>query len=282
MKKLILISLFALSVFAGCKKDELPDGDGVAGLGRIEISLSGRNQLFVDEGDGTKASPSVVPSIEDVDFTITGLTDGGTSVSEKIFFQQNGDIAFAWFRAGTYTVTAVYAPDGAEQGNGALCYRGESQSFILEPSGTAYPADGSDGPLTILMTPSNARVKVLFDPSLKEFYKNVSVGFTSPREISVDYSNADADGVCTLYLEAGRLGAYGITAVPLEDSGAHDVEITGLYLPVIIPDSDPELLEAGKEYVIRVKFVPGGIAVFLDDDSAPAYTSEETWTGLFS
>lgn len=264
----------------GCKKDELPDGDVGAGLGRIEFSLPGEGQLCVEQG--TKGTPSVVPSIDEVDFTITGLADDGTAVCEKILFQQNGDAAFAWFRAGTYTITAVYAPEGADQGNGSLCYRGESQSFILEPSGTAYPADGSDGPLTILMTPSNARVKVLFDPSLKEFYKNVCVGFTSPREISVDYSNADADGLCTLYLEAGRLGAYGITAVPLEDSGAHDVEITGLYLPVIIPDSDPELLEAGKEYIIRVKFVPGGIAVFLDDESEPVYTSEETWNGLFS
>lgn len=280
MKKLILISLFALSIFAGCKKDELPDSGSSAGFGRIELSLSGEGQLCVEQG--TKGTPSVVPSIDEVDFTITGLADDGTAVCEKILFQQNGDTDFAWFRAGTYTVTAVYAPDGAEQGNGALCYKGETPTFILEPSGTAYPADGSDGPLTILMTPSNARVKVLFDPSLKEFYKNVSVGFTSPREISVDYSNADADGVCTLYLEAGRLGAYGITAVPLEDSGAHDVEISGLYLPVIIPDSDPELLEAGKEYIIRVKFVPGGIAVFLDGDSAPAYTTEETWDGLFS
>lgn len=280
MKKLILISLFALSLLMGCKKDELPDGDVGAGLGRIEFSLPGESQLCVEQG--TKTSDNTVPSLDDINFTITGLTDGGASVSEKIFFQQNGDAAFAWFRAGTYTITAVYAPEGADQGNGSLCYKGETPTFILEPSGMAHPVDGPDGPLTIQMTPSNARVKVMFDSSLKEFYENVSVAFTSPREISVDYSNADADGVCTLYLEAGELGAYGITAMPLKDSGAHDVEITGLYLPVIIPDSDPELLEAGKEYTLKVKFAPGGIAVFLDGDSAPVYTSEETWDGLFS
>lgn len=73
----------------GCKKDELPDGGSRAGFGRIELSLSGEGQLCVEQG--TKGTPSVVPSIDEVDYTITGLADDGTAVCEKILFQQNGD-----------------------------------------------------------------------------------------------------------------------------------------------------------------------------------------------
>lgn len=280
MKKLILISLIGLLAVAGCTKDELSGSDCYAGLGRIELSLSGEDQLFAYEG--TKSSPATAPSLEDIDFVITGLTRGGVEVCEKILFKENGSTALAWFRAGTYIITATYTPDGAKDGNGSLCYSGQSQTFIVETAGTAHLVDGPAGPISILMTPSNARVKVIFDSSLKEFYGNVSVDFTSPREISVGYQNADSEGVCTIYLEAGRVGAYGITAVPLADSGAHKVEISGLYLPVIIPDAEPQLLEAGKEYIIRIKFAPGGMAVFLDSESTPVYTTEEIWDGLFS
>lgn len=280
MKKLILISLLAMLVFAGCTKDELSGSDCYAGLGRIEISLSGEDQLSVKSD--TKASGAFVPSLEDVDFEISGLTKGGVEVCEKISFKENGNTAFALFRAGTYIITATYSPDSANSDSGGLCYRGQSQTFIVETAGTAYLAEGPAGPISILMTPSNARVKVVFDASLKEFYEDVSVNFTSPREVSVNYLNADSEGVCTLYMEADRVGAYGISATPLKDSGAHSVEITGLYLPVIIPDTAPQILEAGKEYTIRVKFAPGGIAVFLDGESAPVYTTEETWNGLFS
>lgn len=271
-KSFLILFLFAILSAVGCKK-EIDGGASLYGLGRIELALSAGDVVFV--GEGTRASASE-PSLSDVVFTISGRTAQGETVEgQPLELTQKEASAYCYFMAGTYTITAIYAPEGSDDGVGALCYSGSSEEFTVE-------VGGNTGAIQIAMTPSNARVKLIFDSSLKEFYSSVSVDFTNPRIVSISSSDADANGCITVYLPSGSAGVYGISATPLSDSGAAKVGITGLRLPAAKDDAQPLCLEAGKEYTLKVKFAPGGIAVFLDGDSAPAYTTQATWNGLFS
>lgn len=242
-------------------------------MGRIEIALSAGDVIF---SDGTTKSGDDGLSVDDIVFTISGQTDLGEAiVSQPLALSRNETSAYCYFAAGTYTITATYTPDGADADYGVLCYSGTSAEF------TVRTGEGT-GAVVIEMTPSNARVKLIFDASLKAFYSTVSVDFTSPRTLSAVSSDADAQGCITIYLPAGGAGVYGISALPLSNSGSAIIGITGLRLPALKNNEQPLCLEAGKEYTLKVKFAPGGIAVFLDDESAPVYTTEETWDGLFS
>ena len=273
MKRFIpILFLVAAVSLASCQK-ELAGDALYDGMGRIEIALAAGDGVFITEE--TKAGDSD-PSIEDVVFTISGTTaQGAQVVGQPLDIVQRETTACCYFMAGTYTITAVYAPSDAEEGIGALCYSGTSEEFMVDVA-------GNTGAIPILMEPSNSRVNIVFDSSLKEFYSSVSVGFTSPRSVSFSSSDVGSDGRLTVYLPSGAAGVYGITATRLSGSGSADIGITGLRLPALKDGEQPLLLEAGKEYIIKVKFAPGGIAVFLDGDSAPVYTSEETWDGLFS
>lgn len=257
---------------ASCRK-ELAGDDMIGGMGRIEIALAVGDGVCVSEV--TKASGSV-PSLDEVEFTISGQTAQGETVTARpLEITATETSSYCYFMAGTYTITAVYAPDGAEVGAGVLCLSGTSEEFTVDVA-------GNTGAIQISMTPSNSRVNLVFDPSLKEFYSSVSIDFTSPRSVSFESSDADSDGRLTVYLPSGVAGVYGISATPLSDSGSSTVQISGLRLPVLKDDEQPLCLEAGKEYTVRVKFAPGGVAVFLDDESAPVYTSQATWNGMFS
>ena len=273
MKRFIpILFLVAAVSLASCQK-ELAGDALYDGMGRIEIALAAGDGVFITEE--TKAEDPA-PSLEDVVFTISGQTAQGVQVeAQPLDIVQRETTACCYFMAGTYTITAVYAPSDSEEGVGALCYSGTSEEFTLETGGYT-------GAIGIAMTPSNSKVELIFDSSLKEFYSSVSVNFTSPRSVSFSSSDAGSDGRLTVYLPSGAAGVYGITATRLSGSGSAPVQISGLRLPALKDGEQPLFLEAGKEYTLKVKFAPGGIAVFLDGDSAPAYTTEETWTGLFS
>lgn len=256
----------------GCRKESADSAESL-GMGRIEIALSAGDVVFAD---GATKSGDDGLSLDDIVFTISGQTALGEEiVSQPLTLLSGETSAYCYFAAGEYTITATYAPDGAETDYGAVCYSGTSAEFTVKTGEVT-------GAVVIEMTPSNARVKLIFDQSLKAFYSTVSVDFTSPRTLSAVSSDADAQGCVTIYLPAGAAGVYGISATPLSNSGSALIGITGLRLPALKENEQPLCLEAGKEYTLKVKFAPGGIAVFIDGESAPVYTTEETWDGLFS
>ena len=274
MKKSFLISLLAIAaMFAGCRKEDTAGDEPCGGLGRIELSLSSEELVFITE---QVKAPESGDNAASVTFVINGMTDIGISVVEQpIDFTFSEDKAYAYFNAGVYTITATCAPDDAESGKGAICYQGTSEEFCVETAHTTELIE-------IQMTPVNAKVTVIFDTALKEFYGDVSVAFLSPREFSVSSTEADGEGMVTAYLPSSRVATYGVYATPLTNSGASTISVSGMYLPSFAPGSEPILLEAGKAYTINIRIVPGGIAIFLDDQQEPVYTTEELWNGIFS
>lgn len=252
----------------------MPSDGAYSGLGRIELSLSLEDVIQVVE-DSKLTKASVTPTFEELEFTIDGISKGGASIHESIFFTEGESKAFCYFRSGTYTIRATYTPSNADFGAGDICFGGTTEEFTLETG-------GSTGPLTIEMKPTNARVSVVFDSALKDFYDGVGINFTSPREVVINSKDADGEGVCTVYFEAGRVASYSISATAMPNSGASAISVSGMYLPNFAPGADPILLEAGKAYTIHIRVVPGGIAIFLDDDQKPVYTTEELWNGIFS
>lgn len=274
MKKSFLISLLAIAVmFTGCQKEETAGEESCAGLGRIEISLSSEELVYTAEQSKAQDSGN---TLESVTFVINGMTDTGISIVEQpIDFTFSENKAYTYFNAGVYTITATYAPEDAESGKGAICYQGTSEEFCVETTHTTELIE-------IEMKAVNSKVTIVFDSTLKEFYQNISVTFLSPREFSVSSTEADENGKVTAYLPSSRVATYGVYATPLTNSGASTISVSGMYLPSFAPGSDPILLEAGKAYTINIRIVPGGIAIFLDDEQEPVYTTEELWNGIFS
>lgn len=275
MKKSFLISLLAIAVtLTSCQKEETAgEEQPCAGLGRIELSLSSEELVYVTE---QVKAPDSGNTLESVSFVINGMTDIGIPVVEQpIDFTLTEEKAYAYFNSGIYTITATYAPEDAESGKGAICYQGTSEEFCVETAHTTELIE-------IEMKTVNSKVTIVFDPALKEFYQNISVTFLSPREFSVSSTEADGDGKVTAYLPSSRVAAYGVYATALTNSGASTISVSGMYLPSFAPGSDPILLEAGKAYTINIRIVPGGIAIFLDDEQEPVYTTEELWNGIFS
>lgn len=274
MQKSFLISLLAIAaMFAGCRKEDTAGDEPCGGLGRIELSLSSEELVFITE---QVKAPESGDNAASVTFVINGMTDIGIPVIEQpIDFTFSEDKAYAYFNAGVYTITATYAPEDAESGKGAICYQGTSEEFCVETTHTTELIE-------IEMKAVNSKVTIVFDSALKEFYQNISVTFLSPREFSVNSTEADEDGKVTAYLPSSRVAAYGVYATPLTNSGASTISVSGMYLPNFTPGSDPILLEAGKAYTINIRIVPGGIAIFLDNDQKPVYTTEELWNGIFS
>lgn len=276
--------LFAAFIgLASCVKEDLPGRDLHAGMGRIEISMGG--ECFIETKASTPVSQEFFSNIR---FTISGETKGGIAVnSEPISFSWNGDgTASAYFRAGTYTLTAEYIPQDAQSGAGKLCYSGTSAQFVVDAAGISYlkepfDTDGTvNNSITVNMTPSNAKVIVKFDKSMLEFYSGSSVDFNAPRSFSVSSADASADESGNLVIEAylpdNQAAAYGIQCTPRTGSGAKAVNLTGLNL------NGGAALQKGKSYAITVRLIPGGVAIFLDGDSSPIATTATTWSGLFS
>lgn len=272
MKRTSLTALLfaALIGLASCVKEDLPGRDLHAGMGRIEISMGG--ECFIE----TKASTPVSQEFfNNIRFTISGETKGGVPVSSEPinFFWNSNGTASAYFRAGTYTLSASYEPQDANNGSGSICYSGVSDEFQVDIAGLTSG-------ITIEMTPSNAKVIVTFDSSLAQFYGLSVVDFTSPRIFSVSSSDTDADAngdvVTEAFLPDNSTASYSISCTPLAGSGAKAVNLTGLNL------NGGAALQKGQSYAITVRLIPGGIAIFLDGDSSPIATTATTWSGLFS
>lgn len=272
MKKSALTSLLfaAIVSLASCVREDLPGRGEHAGMGCIEISMGG--ECFVETKAGAAVSQEFFNGIS---FTISGRTIGGVEVSsEPIHFSWNGNgTASAYFRAGTYTLSASYEPQDADSGIGKICYNGVSEEFSVSTAGLT-------GGISINMTPSNAKVIVTFDSSLAQFYGLTTVSFTSPRTFGISSAAASADEngdiIAEAYLPENQTAEYSITCTPLKNSGAKEVNLTGLSL------NNGAALQKGKSYAITVRLIPGGVAIFLDNNSTPIATTAATWTGLFS
>ena len=286
MKRTSLIALLfaALIGLASCVKEDLPGRDLHAGMGRIDLSLGGE-ELFIETKTATAVSCDI---LEHVVFTISGQTKGGVDVPPtKVYFDwDNRGNGTAYFKAGTYTLTAEYIPQDAQSGAGKLCYSGISAQFVVDVAGIAYlkepfDTDGTvNNSITVNMTPSNAKVIVKFDKSMLEFYSGSSVDFSAPRSFSVSSADASTDEGGNLIIEAylpdNQAAAYGIQCTPRTGSGAKTVNLTGLSL------NGGAALQKGQSYAITVSLIPGGVAIFLDGSSTPIATTATTWSGLFS
>lgn len=285
MKRFPLILLFAaLICLASCQKEELIPGYDQDGVGRIELIMGG-DDLFIET---KSAAPASEEFFNNLVFTISGTAAGDEHIDPAPleFSWDGGGHGIAYFKAGVYTITATYSPSGSDEGTGGICYSGTSDEFIIEVGGRAYlkaPFDLDstiDTDIVVNMAPSNAKVTVKFDSSLKEFYSAASVNFTAPRSFSITSTGKEADvnGDVTAdaYMPDNAVVSYSIICTPHTNSGAAAVELTGLNL------NSGNALQKGNSYAITVRLIPGGVAIFLDGNSTPIATTAVTWGGLFS
>lgn len=254
MKKSFLISFFLLLLtLASCSKEELYAPQQHYSMGRINLCL--QDDIVCIE-ELTKAGTEI--ALDDIKFKIKGQTLGGSSVDEEITFIGSFGSAYAYFKAGIYAISATYEPEESNEGLGYACFSGETEEFRLDAAGVTEN-------LEITMTPSNAKVSVVFQ-GLTEFYETASVVFSSPREgVRINLNDTSYDA----FFPAGSTVEYTISAKALSNSGATDVNsIAGKRIT----------LEAGKSYTITISATPGGLEILAGgpgDDPSPEVWDEE-------
>lgn len=242
--KSILITLLAVLAFSSCQQEATDNQEATTGKGRVALSLSAEDAICV-------SSRSSNPSIEELSFTIKA---SGAENGTPITFTQLAEEFVAYLEAGTYTLTAAYTPQGANQGLGDICYEGTSSEFTIQPGETTN--------ISLTLTPANAKISITIDNnSLQSFYgTSTTVSITAPRNITIT-NNSD------IYVPVGTV-TYTVTATALLNSGATSINKQGSIT-----------VEAGKAYTLNITATPGGTIIFETTDTTQ---DTDVWDGEFS
>lgn len=229
-----------LLLSCGCIKNITPVNDPHSGKGRIVLGDCGVD--IIEEF--TKANPG----IGELSFTISGTTSEGETVTDQtIEFTHGATSDYAYFEAGHYTLTAVYAPSGANTGKGEICFAGTSDSFDITIGGTTA--------VIITVSPTNAKVSVTFDESLNSLYTAASVTLSSQGrdDVVLTYDGSAEQREQYAYFAAGSSITYTISATANSTNGAYDATING----------DINDLAAGRSFSLGVKAYDKRLSVDL-------------------